>query len=171
MIIFTLFSISCTRWKEKRIETVPAKDYEGVLVVQAETNTGEVYEFPEEAPAIVREGQVKGKIRIVREEIILDKNDVRSVKLDSRGNILEYTTKDGKTYKVLSGRREHGQWIISSHSGDYGSVLIPLDEVKVMTELIQQIDLGHSALMVLGALAGVYLFGQIIFASPIISMF
>ncbi len=159
MVAFIVFSFSCTRMIEERVYTVPAKNQKKIKIVQVEKISGETIDFSEEEAGRIFGDNIRGRAhRVLREELIFDENDIKSIKRESKRKILEITTKKGKTYQAYyqanSGRREKGKLYVVIHRDEYTPVSIPLSEVKDMTIKYGKFDLGLTALAVLGYVVG-----------------
>jgi len=152
MIAFVIFSISCTTINEERVSSVPKKNPKRIKVMQVVKNSGEAINFPEEEPGRIVGENVEGTHRV--EEFVLNKDEVEATKRDSKGSILEITTKEGRTIQVVSGRRDEGKFYFTiSRSGEYAPVLIPLSDVKDLLIKFKTIDSGRTLalfLLVLG---------------------
>jgi len=159
LVAFVIFSFSCTRMVEQRVDTVPKKKQKKIKVIQVVKNSGETINFPEKEPGRIIGDSIAGTHKV--EEFILDKNDVKATKRDSKGYIVEITTKEGKTFQVISVKQKEGKLYITSRSDEYAQVSIPLSEVKDLLIKFKKFDLSKTVLLSI-----LVIVGYVVAASP-----
>ncbi len=103
LILFLNFTFSCVIRNYTRTETEKLSSGQKgkeILIVRVEKRSGEVVEFSKGRPARLIRDAIVGEAKI---QMDIKKADIKTKKYDpwTRQNLSAFTTKDGKSYKVI----------------------------------------------------------------------
>ena len=130
LLAFIVFSLSCYTTSTKEVRTVVGWKGKRMKILGVVKFSGERIEFHKDRPVHIYKDSIGGAVRKLREEIEIDRADIKGIIRNEKGKILEITTKDEKIYHVVTGtaREERDKIILSGEF--YESISIPLSEVK-----------------------------------------
>jgi len=157
LIAFIVFTVSCAVYttKKKRAEDIVGLEGKKIQILAVLTTSGEHIEFYEKNPATIYENQIKGNLSLKEKLLEIEKDNVANTRKNTRyypPQIVEITTKDGETYKVISGSLQETKNKFSFRTYDPSeSVSIPLLEVELVW--IRSVDPGLTFLAVIGGIA------------------
>jgi hypothetical protein len=121
---FFVFSTSCVyRIQQKNFSAVARKGPRA-RILGVQTKAREYFEFSEAGPARISGGNVVGE---TLKTVEFDRADIANIFIADEARPGEVTTKDGKTYRVLTSRSVGDKLVCQA----YMPVLIPLPEIQL----------------------------------------
>jgi hypothetical protein len=164
LLAFIVFSISCYVTSLKEVRT--AADLRGKKgkIKRLVKTSGEHIEFSKNGRGRIYGDKIVGTIAVISKKVEITRDNIKKVKRDENGKVLEITHKNGKTYPVnygsvkevsikddLTGKEEERIIFFTTPYETYESVSIPLSEVKSVR--IKNFDF-IASLFVAGAVIG-----------------
>ena len=127
LVAFIIFSLSCTVYTTKEERSTKAASWGGkrVKILGVLKTSGEKIEFPKEYPASLSGSYIRG-IRFGK-TLLLDRENIQSIRRDKKQKMFEITTNDGKTYVGILEKETTGGIFIKT----FESISIPLHEVEL----------------------------------------
>ena len=152
LLAFIIFSISCYTTSTKDVRTVVGWKGKRMKILGVVKFSGERIEFHKDRPGRIYKDSIGGAVRKLREEIEIDRADIKGIIRNEKGKILVITKKDEKIYHVVTGtaREEEDKIILSGEF--YESISIPLSEVKYIQ--VKWANPFRTFLAVVGSVAG-----------------
>ena len=142
LFAFIVFSISCYTTRTKDVKTVADLQRKNVKILSVVKITGE-YLISQKKPGQLYQNSIIGGVRELRNEIEINRNDIKDISRDKKGKILGITKKDSKIYHVFTEvtyeRGKHQVFIGKANETEdkiilsgkiYELISIPLSEVK-----------------------------------------
>jgi len=121
---FFVFSTSCVYRIQQRDFAAVARKGPKARILGVQTKAREYFEFSEARPARISGGNVVGE---TLKTVEFDRADIAHVLMADETRPGEVTTKDGKTYRVLTSRSVGDKLVCQT----YVPVLIPLPEIQL----------------------------------------
>jgi hypothetical protein len=143
LFAFIVFSISCSITRLKEVRTADdLRGKKGKIVSLAKTS-GEHIKFSKNGRGRVYGDKIVGTIAVISKKVEITRDNIKTVKRDEKGKILEITHKNGNAYLVaygsvkvvsikddLTGKEEERIIFYTPPYETYETIAIPLSEVK-----------------------------------------
>jgi Ca2+/Na+ antiporter len=133
MVTFIIFSLSCYIMKKEKIETVAFKR-EKIAILGVVKKSGDTIEFAKENPGRIYKDSIIGTAERVTKNVVIERANIKGTRINGKGKILVFTTKDGKIFNVLNGslREEKDKFVFTGTYVSHESISIPLSDVKTV---------------------------------------
>jgi hypothetical protein len=129
IIIFSLFTISCTY--TKMVKVVPGKDYENREIIGFVKINGEKVDLPKGIPGTIKKNAIQWKGK-TEQQYEIKREEIKSVmtRPDKKGvvRVLTIVTKDGKIYYPETSVQKSDSISFSAHE----PILTPLSDIKMI---------------------------------------
>jgi hypothetical protein len=133
LIFWPFFFYSCISSYEMKTEpadSIPAGKISRNTVLAVQMRSGDIYRFSEKSPATLFNGRIKGKALETKE---IPLNQVRTIKKNQKGEIIEFIGTDGSRHMLARGRIENDTLIGYLDEVRRKNVDIPLADIDVIT--------------------------------------
>jgi len=144
ILAFVFFDWACISVYKIPVRAVATKDE----IVGVAKTSGEYLQFSKTNPARVVGDRIVSSSSDFEE---IDLNDVQGFRQNDKGVIYEVTTKDGRTFRDIEGKKEGEKIVIPSFNNGPSSIL--LSEVEFVQ--VRKINVILSLCVILGIVAGV----------------
>jgi hypothetical protein len=129
----------------KDVKTITSGKGKEVLILSVNKTSGERIEFLKRRPGRIYKDSIIGAVRKLREEIEIDRANIKDILRDEKGRILGITKIDGKiyhvfkevtdehgTYRVFTGKAKEIEDKLILSKKYFEVVSIPLSEVNLV---------------------------------------
>lgn len=152
-VVFVLFSTGCLSWGTKDVRTTADYPRPGKRVLRVVKRSGEVIEFSRAAPARIVGNEVVGTPASLGERDVEIQGPFPLIKRLADGTVTEVTDAKGRVWSVRKLLNEEpNRMIIRVVDSMTGAVVIPLSEIRQITNRRTNVGLTVLAILVTGGL-------------------